>query len=138
MRTLIILILVTLYWSCIFLGQQFEKDFYERISGMKFPKEYDILETYDNGEFYTTTSLKVDSTLLLKFISDYKFDTLTRLYPSHFLGEGVLKKDKPILSDSSTLFYTAGAKGRNSWLFIADLKKGILWAEIQYPDFAGN
>ena len=116
----------------------FDKEFYERITGIKFPKNYEVIESYDNGEFYTTTSFKVDSLILKEFISEYKFKELEKIYPSQFLGEHGLKKVLPDFSHLENKYYTAGTKGKNSWLYIVDLHKQILWAEVQYPDMAGD
>lgn len=96
-----------------------------------------MVETYDNGEFYTTTVLKVDSILLRQFLTKYQFDTLKVIYPSHFLGEHSLKI-KPDFNNLNGLFYTRGTKGKNSWFYIVDVKQSMLWAEVQYPDMAGD
>jgi hypothetical protein len=109
----------------------------ERITGIKFPKDYEVIESYDNGEFYKL-SFKIDSLILKEFISDYKFDKLKKIYPSQFLGEHRLKKVLPDFSHLENEYYTTGTKGKNSWLYIVDLNKQILWAEVQYPDLAGD
>ena len=126
---------------CLTSCSDFTKDdkaFYERITKMNFPKNVKVIETFDNSEFYTTTSFKVDSITLLNFVKEYKFDTMKKYYPSRFLGEHCLKKDLPNFNNLKNLLYTSGTKGKNSWIYIADLKRNILWAEVTYPDFGGN
>ena len=91
-RHVTIALLILSLPSC---GIYFEQDFYERISGMKFPKEIQVIETFDNGEFFTTTSFWVDSPHLKDFMTKYGFDRRDKIYPSQFLGNNVLKKAQP-------------------------------------------
>lgn len=134
-KNLIIIYLILFFLlSC----SSFDKEFYERITGIKFPKGIELIETYDNGEFYATTSFKVDSLILRQFISKHKFDTLKKIYPSQFLGEHSLEKELPDFRNFDNKFYVTGTKGKKSWIYIVDLNKHILWAEVQYPDMAGD
>ncbi|MBV4360518.1 hypothetical protein [Pinibacter aurantiacus] len=134
------IIFITLPFVLFFLFScaSFDKEFYERVTNIKFPKAIKIIETYDNGEFYTCSSFKIDSFALRKFISDYKFEPLKRIYPSQFLGVHSLKKELPDFNNFDNKFFVTGTKGKNSWIYIIDLNKCILWAEVQYPDMAGN
>lgn len=130
--------LPSILFLSLFSCSSFNKDLYERITHIKFPKGIEIIETYDNGEFYTTSSFKIDSLTLRQFINDYKFDTLKYIYPSQFLGVHSLKKELPDFNTFNNKFYTTGTQGKNSWIYIIDLNKHILWAEVQYPDMAGG
>jgi hypothetical protein len=105
---------------------------------MKFPEKVQIIETFDNGEYVTTTSLKVDSTELRNFIKEYKFEQRNIIYPSQFIGESTLKKIKPDFHNLEDLYFKIGSKGKNSWFYVVDLRRQILWAEIQYPDWGGT
>ena len=105
---------------------------------MKFPKEIQVIETFDNGEFFTTTSFRVDSPHLRDFMTKYGFDRRDKIYPSQFLGNNALKKAQPDFTNLQDLYFKTGSKGKNSWFYVVDLKRQILWAEIQYPDWAGD
>lgn len=131
----ILFILGNLFFSC---ESSFNKDYYERISDMKFPEQIRVIETFDNGEFFTTTSFEVDSLSLIKFMNKYKFEQHDGPYPLLFFGEKILKETKPDFNNLNSLYFSIGTKGKNSWIYIIDLKHKILWAEIQYPDWAGT
>lgn len=134
-RSIIFILVVFGLSSC---RPSFDKDYYERISGIKFPKKIQIIETHDNGEFFTTTSLKVDSLELKAFIKQYKFEQLNKIYPSQFLGQNALKKVLPDFNNLQNLYFKIGSRRKNSWFYVIDLKQQVLWAEIQYPDWGGD
>ncbi|WP_462248567.1 hypothetical protein [Ferruginibacter sp.] len=137
MKNLVLLILILTLVSCnneIY----FEKAYYEKISGIKFPEKYRVIETYDNGEFVTTTSFKIDSAVLKRFSEKNRFDTVRDPFYLFFIGEKSLKKQKPDLKNKDELLYISGYSKTNTWLYIIDFKKEMLWAEIQYPDWGGT
>ena len=105
---------------------------------MKFPNSIRVIETFDNGEFFTTTSLSLDSLQLKDFIAEYGFEHRSNVNPSQFFGGNALKKVRPDFANLQNLYFLSGSKGRNSWFYIVDLKQQILWAEIQYPDWGGD
>ena len=105
---------------------------------MKFPEKVRVIETFDNGEFVTTTSLCADSSELKRFIQQYQFEQTHDFYPTLFMGRHTLKKMKPDFNNLKDLYFKIGSKGKNSWCYIVDLKRQMLWAEIQYPDWGGT
>jgi hypothetical protein len=131
----VFLFVIIIFFSCNNEGY-YNKDFYERISNIKIPKSAHVIESIDNGEFVTTTVFIVDSITLKDFIHSYSFAT-SPLMPRLF-GNSYLIKNKLDIPDSNNLYYKAGTKGKNSWLYIIDLKQKKLWAEVQYPDWSGN
>jgi hypothetical protein len=116
----------------------FDKNYYERISGIKFPKKYSVIETCDNGEFATTTSFRIDSIMLQEFSKTNHFDTVKYPFYLFFMGSNSLKRQKPGLKNKATLLYVSGHSKKNTWLYIIDTKQKMLWVEIQYPDWGGH
>ena len=137
MKNLALLILIITLISCN-NHIDFEKGYYEKISGIKFPEKYKVIETYDNGEFVTTTSFKIDSFALKRFSEKNSFDTVRYPFYLFFIWENYLKKQKPDLKNKDELLYISGYSKTNTWLYIIDFKKEMLWAEIQYPDWGGT
>jgi hypothetical protein len=134
-----IALIVLINTSCAFFNSpNFEQEYYERSSGITFPKKFHIIESYDNGEFVTTTTLNVDSVDLVNFLKKYKFEKREKIYPAQFMGTHTLKKTKPDFNNLENLYFLDGSKGKNSWLYIIDINQKILWAEIQYPDWGGT
>jgi hypothetical protein len=84
------------------------------------------------------TVFKIDSVNLREFISFYTFDTTEKPFTLRLFGNSCLKTNKPDYSKGKNLYYKAGTKGKTSWLYLVDLDHKKLWAEIQYPDMAGN
>jgi hypothetical protein len=141
-----ILITVLLVTFISFLYSQFisnsdlnyEKAFYEKVSGIRVPATSKVIETYDNGEFWTGTSFRMDKDSLAQFIKEFGFVTSTSgSYPPTLIGASAFKVEKFALPQGRYL-YKQGTKGKNSWVYILDLDKNILWAQVQYPDWAGD
>jgi hypothetical protein len=124
--------------SCLNSHPFYDKEFYERISGIKIPTSFKILEAIDNGEFLTATAFRANRNELRQFAEVYGFKPAREPNSLHFASLSYLKGDKPDLDNSNNYLYTSGTKGKNSWLYIIDLEKGLLWAEQQYPDAGGT
>jgi len=132
------LIALLIFCSCSDFEPYFEKDYYEKVSGIKFPGSAKAIESIDNGEFVTTTVFKIDNIKLWEFINFYSFDTVGKPFTLRLFGDSYLKMNKPDYFSDKNLYYKAGTKGKTSWLYLIDTNIKMLWAEIQYPDMAGN
>lgn len=116
----------------------FEKEYYERVSGIKFPNHYKVLESFDNGEWLTGTVLAIDSVTLANYIVDHRFKTLQNLKDFHLISVSYLTEYKPNFKTTNNVYYISESRGKNSWTYVADLNSKKLWAEIQYPDWSGD
>jgi hypothetical protein len=134
----ILLICITLFWSSCRPGAFYEKAFYEKISEIKIPGDFTILESIDNGEFVTATTFRADRDRLQRFAASFGFEPWGDRNSLRLLSNAYLEKDKPDLYNNNNYLYHSGTKGKNAWLYIIDLEKGLLWAEIQYPDAGGT
>lgn len=137
MRPLTILIIVILV-SCSDNKFFYNKEYYEKTSFIRIPEKAEILESIDNGEFVTATVFRVDSLELLKFARSFEFTPCEKLPYLKLMSDSYLKKYKPHIEEGKGYLYKIGNKGKNSWLYIIDTQRKLLWAEIQYPDAAGN
>ena len=74
-----VLTLLGFLYTKLFSGvdQFYEKNYYERISGIEIPTSSKIIESFDNGEFWTATSFLIDKDSLSEFLLrfDFKLDT---------------------------------------------------------------
>jgi len=134
MRYILPMIIATLLLSCFNSSTSFEKDYYERITGIKFPKDYEVLETFDNMEFLTGTVFKIDTVTLRSFVNRYNFQMLTELRDLQLVSVNYLRTYKPSFASTSNIFFIRESKEKNHWTYVADLNRGELWAEIWYPD----
>jgi hypothetical protein len=114
----------------------YEKKFYEDISGIQIPASSTVIESYDNGEYYTATSFKLERNTITPFILAYNFQAIDSRWKPRFFGETGFKKERINISIDG--LYNSGTKGKNSWVYLIDTSRGILWAEIQYPDWGGD
>jgi hypothetical protein len=74
----------------------YKKDVYEKISDVKIPGKSIVLQTYDNDDFFTFTTLKVDSLTLVNFVRSKKFKRrIDTEFPPLFFGAEELKDNKP-------------------------------------------
>lgn len=116
----------------------YQKSYYQKVSGIRIPQASSVLESYDNGEYWTATSFRLNKDSLTQFIRDFSFHINdSSLYKPVMFGESMFKIER---LDGSTIryLYNYGTKGKNSWLYIIDTARSIMWAEIQYPDWGGD
>ncbi len=134
MKCVLIIIGIFSCTACFQNGVGFERDFYERVSRIKFPTKYKVLETFDNGEWLTGTVLRIDSSTLSDFVVCNHFDTLHSLNKLHLFSQAYLVQNKLILTNTNNVFFLTRSQDKNEWTYIADLNSRRLWAEIIYPD----
>lgn len=135
MRYLIVLIILLL-GSCV--DRFYEKEYYERISSIRIPSTAKVLESVDNGEYYTGTTFRLSDDGLHEFLKANQFISCGKRVELLFCSNALFKGHKPDLDNAEGLLFTTGVKGKNSWLYIVDTTKRLLWAEIQYPDWGGD
>ncbi len=137
MRHFIIIILITWLTSCN-NGNSFEKGYYEKVSGIKFPAEYKVLETFDNGEWLTGTVFEIDNATLKKFVIANHFDTLQNLNEIHLISNNYLTRHKANFKTIQNIYFVRKSVNKNNWTYVADLGDNKLWTEISYPDWGGQ
>jgi len=130
--------LVAVLQSCFDRVHGFEKDFFEKVSGIKFPHHYKELEFFDNGEWLTGVVLKIDNSILREFVIRNNFVALRNANDLHFSSNSYLGKYRVVFSKTRDIYYLRNSNGKNHWTYIADLKANMLWAEISYPDWGGT
>jgi hypothetical protein len=135
MRYLVVL-LILLLGSCA--DSFYEKEYYERISSIRIPATAKVLESVDNGEYYTGTTFRLSEDGLHEFLKKNQFMPCGKRVELLFCSNALLKGYKPDLDNAVGLLFTTGVKGKNNWLYIVDTTKRLLWAEIQYPDWGGD
>jgi hypothetical protein len=116
----------------------YDKSYYERISGIKIPKSASLIETFDNGEHLTVSSFKMLPSDINEFSVRYHFEAVDGSYVPGFLGDAFLKGPKPGDSDLNKCLMKFDQSGKVISVYVLDTAKKILWAEINYPDMAGN
>jgi len=137
MRNIYIIILPFLFSSCFDNHIEFNKEYYEKTTGIKFPENYTVLETFDNFEFLTGTVFQMDSLTLLNFINENHFDSVTDHWSTRLMGD-IYLKNKPVFSSTKNLYVKNNSNQRTGWTYIADLNSKRLWTEINYPDWRGK
>jgi hypothetical protein len=101
------------------------------------PSSYKILESTDNSEWLTVTTLTADHSHLLKYIAANKFKPFN-LRLNIFVWNNILKGQKPNEGDVKYYYFLWGDKGKDHWVYIIDIRKNLLWAQILYPDSGGD
>ena len=137
MRHFLIIISAVILTSCD-NSNSFDKDFYEKVSHIKFPERYEVLESFDNGEWLTGTVLEIEGASLKKFIVENHFDTLQNINTIHFLSNSYLTRHKANFKTVHNIYFISKSVNKNNWTYIADLNDNKLWAEISYPDWGGR
>jgi hypothetical protein len=144
MRSIMVLLVVLLINSCGTGIISYDKPFYEKVTGIAVPVTFKVLETYDNGEDLTGTTFSTDSLSLLKFVLKYKLNKVKKVrfgddYPGLIdWGRSYIKGVMPDRNHSENLYFINTSVGKYDWVYVADVKKGILWTLISYPDWEGD
>jgi hypothetical protein len=147
MKNLIVVFIICLSLACN-SSITYEKGFYERIAKIKIPNSFKAIASFDNADGLTITTFKVEHGDLLNFIKTNKLVTNQKGDSNgsfkSFFRSSYLKGDKPII-DSRNTYYLIGDNStskqnpKNLWIFVADIKRNLLWIEIVYPGLAdGN
>lgn len=63
---------------------------------------------------------------------------MERLQDLNVMSNHYLSRYKAEFASTKNIFYTRESKKKHDWIYIADLNRNILWAEIGYPDWGGN
>jgi hypothetical protein len=136
MKYLNIGLLILLLFSC----NSFDKDYYERITQIKFPNAYRMIASADNIEFMTITILDLDKSSCRKFAQDNNFEPVEQMYPLNLVGLHFLDTSIAKLPDSKKLLMRHFPKepGKVGWTYLLDTTSCRLYCEIDYPDYAGN
>lgn len=138
MKYFSIIIVTFILTSCFDEKNEFEKDFFEKTTRIKFPKNYTVLEAFDNGEFLTGAVLQMDSLILQKFVNENHFDTASSFLDIQTISENFLKDNKPVFTSIDNVYFIRKSIQKVHWIYIADLNTKRLWAEISYPDWGGQ
>jgi len=125
--------------SLVSCGDGFEKSYYQKTTNIKFPDNYELVATTDNGEFMTMTILDLAKIDCKKFIKDNNFQPITDFFPTM---DGLRFIDKKIgkLPDKNILLMNHHDRqsGKTGWTYIIDTTTCRLYCEIDYPDWGRN
>lgn len=134
----VILILLTLLGCSS--GLSFEKDYYEKVTKIKFPAKYKVVATADNGEFVTITIIDLDKKDCRKFIAENKFERWDMNNAFPYEGLSLLGSNYRIFPDTKSYFanYKSKVPGLTGWTYVIDTLTCRLYAEIEYPDMGGK
>lgn len=116
----------------------YDKEYYEKASGIKLPETAQSIESFDNGEFYTITSFKLSSGDMHSLIKQYAFKGIEKNYRPTLFGVNNLKKDRPKEDLFANYVYLMRSKDKLNSTYLIDTVKNLLWASITYPDWGGH
>lgn len=116
----------------------FNKNYFQKITGIELPAQYTVLESFDNAEWLTGVVIKLDSNDIYKLVEKYKFESENKDYRPSLLSNYYLLNYKLDVQRIKNLRYLQKSIGKHHWTCIADLDKSIFWMEVSYPDWAGQ
>jgi hypothetical protein len=126
-------------------GPSFEKEYYEQSTKIKFPMDYTVVATADNGEFLTITILDLNKDGCDKFIRDNKFQTLyndsnsvLRSFEPQLSGLNFLDSCYRKLPDKNLLVREKSFENGTGWTYYIDTLTCRLYCQINYPDWGGK
>ena len=113
-------------------------DYYETISGIKFPEGIEVIQCVDNMEFMTVAALSASKIDIQKIIEQNSFNKLPFDFEIQFSGNIYLDSINQVYNSNKNLYVKTGRTETNSWNYLIDSNTGMIWAEIQYPDWGGT
>jgi hypothetical protein len=111
----------------------YDKNYYERASGIKVPNSSAVIESFDNGEWYTVTSFKLEKEPMHDFIRTYGFKSIKPDYIPTIFGLQELELARPDPAFKNCVYFMKDNQ-KLSIIYVVDTTAGILWASISYPD----
>jgi len=132
---LIIFLVIVFELSCTL---SYDSDYYTKASGIEIPRTSNVIETIDNGEWFTVTSFNMKADDMFAFISRYEFKPVKGEYRPSVFGEGNLQKERPPEKLIPGYVYLTKSNGKVHCNYLIDTTRRILWASISYPDWSGD
>ena len=124
--------------SCNMQKENFDRNFYEKSTNIKFPDKYKVVATADNGEFVTITILDIEKAECKKFSRDNNFKSVTESFIPNLFGLTLLDTAFQNLPDRDKLLENFGEKDKYNWVYLIDTAKCRVYCEISYPDGGGK
>lgn len=113
-------------------------EYYEKISGVKFPHNIEVVECHDNAEFVTTAFIKIPLDSINEFLVGGNFKKVNQEFEPDFLGMNWISKQNLVFPNNENLYELNARSKSNTWYYLLDKRTGKLWCEIQYPDWGGT
>ena len=138
---------LTIFLSCCIgtTSNYFEKDYYEKTTKIEFPKDYEVVTSIDNGEFFTITILDLSKSDCKKFILDNKFEVLykdtnsvLKDFPPDLSGLNWLDSSYRKMPDKNLLVREKSFENGTGWTYYIDTITCRLYCQINYPDKEGR
>lgn len=104
---------------------------------MKVPESSSLIESFDNGEFATITSFKLEPEDMRRMIREYQFEPVSGYRPALFCI-GDLKKERPTEGQMTGYYFRLKSNKEVHSNYVIDTTRRILWASISYPDWGGR
>lgn len=139
MKKVIAIFFLTVFWGCD-SSTKFDADYYEKITHIKFPADYQVLAAGDNGEYATIAVLKLNKKTYKQFLKDNNFALYDKIYPLTFVGINFLPEEFQQIPKTAVFFERHQDKipGKTGWTYAIDTTTRRLYCEIAYPDRGGN
>jgi hypothetical protein len=144
MKYIFLFVLIGLTSCFPLTSNRFDKDYYEKSTGIIFPRDYKVVTSFDNGEFMTITILDLNKSDCKKFIDDNKFksteniDSLPLYSPPNLSGLAWLDSCYGELPDKNLLANEKSFPNGTGWTYYIDTTTCRLYCQINYPDWAAK
>lgn len=119
--------------------QALDKSYFKQVSKIDLPAKYEVLESFDNGEFLTGILIETDSLHLKEFLDINHFEALNSksIYNLSLVDNSYFKHRPPDYRNS-VQYILRGTNDKASFIFLADLPTKRIWGVINYPDWSGH
>ena len=131
----IICLMISLYLISCKLS--YDKEYYEKASGIIIPNRSILIESFDNYEWCTVTSFKMEPDEMKDFITKYNFKNIEKGWLPTIFGLHGLKQFRPDSTFQNCVWFMKGREKLNI-TYVVDTTSHFLWASISYPDWGGN
>ncbi|UPT66530.1 MAG: hypothetical protein M0D57_19060 [Sphingobacteriales bacterium JAD_PAG50586_3] len=114
----------------------FDEKYFEGNSGIKLPEGYEVVTFIDDGEMTALAEIQLPKDKVEAFISDNELKQFSNEFTVLRIRFGLLGNDYNLPGKNSFSIKDCGEC--NCWEYVVDKDKGILWAQIDYPDYSGD
>jgi len=112
--------------------------YFERITGVKFPKQIEVIECVDNAEFEINALILLPKDSIKGFLNKTNFKPVPSSFDLDYSMMFLLSEENKNYPDWKYLYEFEGSAHENYWTYLLDIQSGRLWCQISYPDWGGT
>jgi hypothetical protein len=139
MEKISIIITTGIAFLVLFSCSNQTRKYIEKVTNVTLPSNTEIIETYDNGEFFLISKLRMGKKdQIASIIKIFDLKQLTKNISVIHFDKALSEENRVIINNVHDFYFTIEENTAHQWRVLCNMVTGELWIEIIYPDYAGD